>query len=151
MSKKKHGTQTRKLHAAEQQESEVGNAAPEAAGSGSSPNGHEEREGRGTRPTAQPGLRPQDVVRPIQEVDADEYAEEVREAASKVVYMLNTAGWTDIVAPYLQQAREHLSDIAYIDDFEKMNANRAVVVFIDQFIATLEDAKLQGEIVSTLQ
>ncbi len=151
MSKKKHGTQARKLHAAKQQEPEVGNTTSEAAGSGSSPNGDEESEGRVTRPTASPGLGSQDVVRPFQEIDADEYAEEVREAASKVVFMLNSAGWTDIVAPYLQQARDHLSDVTTIESFEDMNANRAVVVFIDQFIATLEDAKLQGEVVARLQ
>ena len=145
MSKKKHGTQNKELQSAEQ--SGLQNKNPVPVGRQSSPQGDEEREGRGVRPSIdRTGNERQERVRSVQEIEQEKFAEELQEAASKVIFMLDTPGWKDIVAPYMQANREELSDLGGIADLETLVAHRAVIQFIDQLIATLEDAKIQGEI-----
>lgn len=146
MSKKKHANQK-----ANTRPSGLPDQETPAARRESSPAG-QENAGEGVRaPAPQHESRPQTRFRPIQEVDPDQFNEELREAASKVVFMLETAGWKDIVAPYLEASRQTLSDVSGIDSMEQLVANRAAIQFIDQFIATLEDAKLQGEIAQQSQ
>ncbi len=112
-----------------------------------SPSRDEQDAGGELRPTvSEQGERPSQKVRAFQEVDRDEYLEEISQRGIWVEEMMRSRGWTDVTAPYLQDLLKELGDITTVEkSLEELVGRQLVVKAIKEFIETLDTIVLQGQ------